>query len=44
MPVTELNHHLLRANDLERTREFYVNAPGFSRDASRSRKTRAARQ
>src|SRR5262245_22568083 len=29
MPVTELNHYLLRANDLERTKEFYVNVLGF---------------
>jgi catechol 2,3-dioxygenase-like lactoylglutathione lyase family enzyme len=29
MPVTELNHYLLRANDLERTRDFYVNVLGF---------------
>jgi len=29
MPVTELNHFLLRANDLERTRDFYVNVLGF---------------
>ena len=29
MPVTELNHYLIRANDLERTRDFYVNVLGF---------------
>jgi len=29
MPVTELNHYLLRANDLERTKDFYVNVLGF---------------
>jgi catechol 2,3-dioxygenase-like lactoylglutathione lyase family enzyme len=29
MPVTELNHYLLRANDLECTKDFYVNVLGF---------------
>jgi len=29
MPVTELNHYLIRANDLERTKDFYVNVLGF---------------
>ena len=29
MPVTELNHYLLRANDLERTKDFYVKVLGF---------------
>lgn len=29
MPVTELNHYLLRANDLERTKDFYVDVLGF---------------
>ena len=29
MPVTELNHYLLRCNDLERTKDFYVNVLGF---------------
>jgi catechol 2,3-dioxygenase-like lactoylglutathione lyase family enzyme len=30
MPVTELNHYLLRANDLERTKDFYVKVLGFA--------------
>lgn len=29
MPVTELNHFLIRANDLERTKAFYCNVLGF---------------
>ena len=29
MPVTELNHYLLRANNLERTKNFYVDVLGF---------------
>ena len=29
MPVTELNHYLIRANDLERTKDFYCEALGF---------------
>ncbi len=29
MPVTELNHFLLLANDLERTKDFYVDVLGF---------------
>jgi len=29
MPVTELNHYLIRANDLERTKAFYVKVLGF---------------
>lgn len=29
MPVTDLNHYLLRANDLERAKDFYVNVLGF---------------
>src|SRR5262249_36922988 len=29
MPVNELNHYPLRANDLERTKDFYVNVLGF---------------
>ena len=29
MPLTELNHYLLRANDLERTKDFYVEVLGF---------------
>jgi catechol 2,3-dioxygenase-like lactoylglutathione lyase family enzyme len=29
MPVTELNHYLIRANDLERTKDFYVDVLGF---------------
>ena len=29
MPVTELNHYFMRANDLERTKDFYVNVLGF---------------
>ena len=29
MPVTELNHFLVRANDLERTKAFYCDVLGF---------------
>jgi catechol 2,3-dioxygenase-like lactoylglutathione lyase family enzyme len=29
MPVTELNHYLIRANDLERTQDFYCRVLGF---------------
>jgi len=29
MPVTDLNHYLLRANDIEETRDFYVRVLGF---------------
>jgi len=29
MPVTELNHYLIRANDLERTKDFYCEVLGF---------------
>jgi catechol 2,3-dioxygenase-like lactoylglutathione lyase family enzyme len=29
MPVTELNHFLIRANDLERTKDFYCQVLGF---------------
>jgi len=29
MPVTELNHFLIRANDLERTKNFYCKVFGF---------------
>lgn len=29
MPVTELNHYLVRANDLERSRRFYCDVLGF---------------
>ncbi|MGC2519854.1 MAG: VOC family protein [Burkholderiales bacterium] len=29
MPVTDLNHYLLRANDLERTKNFYCDVLGF---------------
>ena len=29
MPVTELNHYLIRANDLERTKDFYCDVLGF---------------
>jgi len=29
MPVTELNHFLIRANDLERTKDFYCEVLGF---------------
>src|SRR6266542_3372872 len=30
MPVTELNHYFVRANDLERTKDFYCDVLGFS--------------
>jgi catechol 2,3-dioxygenase-like lactoylglutathione lyase family enzyme len=29
MPLTELNHYFVRANDLERTRRFYCEVLGF---------------
>jgi catechol 2,3-dioxygenase-like lactoylglutathione lyase family enzyme len=29
MPVTDLNHYLLRANDIEATKDFYVKVLGF---------------
>jgi catechol 2,3-dioxygenase-like lactoylglutathione lyase family enzyme len=29
MPVTELNHYFVRANDLERTKDFYCDVLGF---------------
>ena len=29
MPVTELNHFLIRTNDLERTKDFYCGVLGF---------------
>jgi len=29
MPVTELNHYLVRANDLERSKDFYCDVLGF---------------
>lgn len=29
MPITELNHYFVRANDLEKTRDFYVRVLGF---------------
>jgi len=29
MPVTDLNHFLLRANDIEETKDFYVKVLGF---------------
>ncbi len=29
MPLTELNHYFVRANDLEKTRDFYVKVLGF---------------
>jgi catechol 2,3-dioxygenase-like lactoylglutathione lyase family enzyme len=30
MPVTELNHYFVRANDLEKTKDFYCDVLGFS--------------
>lgn len=30
MPVTELNHYFVRANDLEKTKDFYCDMLGFS--------------
>ena len=30
MPVTEINHYLIRAGDLEQTRSFYVDVLGFA--------------
>src|SRR5207245_7039454 len=29
MPLTELNHYFIRANDLEKTRDFYCDVLGF---------------
>jgi catechol 2,3-dioxygenase-like lactoylglutathione lyase family enzyme len=29
MPITELNHYFVRANDLEKTKDFYVRVLGF---------------
>ena len=29
MPLTELNHYFVRANDLEKTKDFYVDVLGF---------------
>ena len=29
MPITELNHYFVRANDLENTKKFYVEVLGF---------------
>jgi catechol 2,3-dioxygenase-like lactoylglutathione lyase family enzyme len=29
MPLTELNHYFIRANDLEKTRQFYCDVLGF---------------
>ena len=29
MPVTELNHYFVRANDLEKTKDFYCDVLGF---------------
>lgn len=29
MPLTELNHYFVRANDLEKTKDFYVKVLGF---------------
>ena len=29
MPVTDLNHYFVRANDLERTKDFYCSVLGF---------------
>ena len=29
MPLTELNHYFVRANNLERSKDFYVNVLGF---------------
>lgn len=29
MPVTEINHYFVRANNLEETKDFYVNTLGF---------------
>ena len=31
MPLTELNHYFVRANDLERSRRFYCDVLGFER-------------
>ncbi|NBO02495.1 MAG: hypothetical protein EBV21_13825, partial [Betaproteobacteria bacterium] len=29
MPIAEINHYFVRANDLEATRQFYMDALGF---------------
>jgi catechol 2,3-dioxygenase-like lactoylglutathione lyase family enzyme len=29
MPITELNHYFVRANDLERTKDFYIDVLGL---------------
>jgi catechol 2,3-dioxygenase-like lactoylglutathione lyase family enzyme len=29
VPITELNHYFVRANDLEKTKDFYVDVLGF---------------
>jgi len=29
MPLTELNHYFIRANDLEKTKDFYCDVLGF---------------
>ena len=29
MPVADINHYFVRANDLKATRDFYVNVLGF---------------
>jgi len=29
MPLTELNHYFIRANDLEKTKSFYCDVLGF---------------
>ena len=29
MPITEINHYFIRANNLEETRQFYMDALGF---------------
>ena len=29
MPITELNHYFVRANDLEKTKQFYIDVLGF---------------
>ena len=29
MPVADLNHYFVRANDLEKTKDFYVDVLGF---------------
>jgi len=35
MPVTELNHFLIRANDLERTKDFYCKCSASNDAAAR---------